>query len=112
MSPTRKFQNIDKILSQALGYLDSGKKEAEIYKLFPDYKSELEEMFLTIKSLKNLSQDIFPNKENFDQLLHRLPNSVTNNLDPRYTYTREHKEGRLSYTNNNLTKILNSMTNK
>jgi negative regulator of sigma E activity len=103
-------KKIEEIVEQALRYIDAGKTPAEILALFPDYQKELKEIFFAVDFIKNESGKIYPDKEIFKQVMAKIPLSVTNEQNPRYSFMKE-VQGRPSWSLiNNITKILNPMT--
>lgn len=103
-------KKIEEIVGQALQYIDDGKTPAEIFALFPDYQVELKEVFFAVDFIKNEGGKIYPDKEIFRQVMAKIPASVTNEQNPRYSFMKE-VQGRPSWSKiNNITKILNPMT--
>lgn len=103
-------KKIEEIVGQALQYIDDGKSTSEIFALFPDYQEELKEAFFAVDFIKKEGSKIYPSKEIFRQVMAKIPASVTNEHNPRYSFMKE-VEGRPSWLKiNNITKILNSMT--
>jgi len=103
-------KKIEKIVGQALQYIDDGKTPAEILALFPGYQAELKEVFFAVDFIKKEGGKIYPNKEIFRQVMAKIPSSVTNEQNPRYLFMKE-VQGRPSWSKiNNITKILNPMT--
>lgn len=103
-------KKIDEIVERVLQYTDDGKSSAEIFALFPDYREELREIFFAVEFVKKEGGKIYPDKEIFRQVMSKIPTSVTNQSNPRYSFMKE-AQGRSSWSKiNNLTKTLNSMT--
>lgn len=103
-------RKIEDIVGEALQYIDDGKTPAEIFDLFPDYRDELKEVFSTIGFIQKEAYKIYPDKEIFKQVMDKIPSSVTNESDPRYSFIKG-VQGRHSWEKiNNITKILNPMT--
>jgi hypothetical protein len=99
----------EEIIEKVLQYLESGKTPAEIFGLFPKYQEELKEILSTYSLLKEESKKIVPTKESFQQIIDKINVSVTNELNPRYSYMEE-VQGRPSLEKiNNITKIFNLM---
>jgi hypothetical protein len=103
-------KKIEEIVGQALRYIDEGKTPAEILALFPDYQKELKEVFFAVDFIKKEGGKIYPDKEIFRQVMAKIPSSVTNEQNPRYSFMKE-VQGRPSWSLiNNITKIFNPMT--
>ena len=103
-------KKIEDIVEQVLQYINEGKTPAEILALFPDYQVELKEVFFAIDFIKKEGGKIYPDKEIFRQVMAKIPSSVTNEQNPRYSFIKE-AQGRLSSLKiNNIIKILNLMT--
>jgi len=103
-------RKIEDVVGKALQYIDDGKTPAEIFDLFPDYRDELKEVFFTIGFIQKEAYKIYPDKEIFKQVMDKIPSSVTNESDPRYSFIKG-VQGRHSWEKiNNITKILNPMT--
>lgn len=93
----------EKILNEALRLQEEGKSIPEILNLFPEQKRALEEMFETIKILKDQKERVMPPKE----LLSKI---ITNIETERYSYREE--EGRPSIINIIFNQIHNFMAPK
>lgn len=103
-------KKIEEIVELALRYIDDGKTPDEIFDFFPAYRQELEEVFFAIDFIKKEGGKIYPDKEIFRQVMAKIPSSVTNGHDFRYSFMEE-VQGRPSWSKiNNIIKILNSMT--
>ncbi len=103
-------KRIEEIVEQVLRYIDEGKTPMEIFDLFPDYREELKEVFFVINFIKKEGGKIYPDKEIFKQVMEKMPTSVTNQNNSRYSFMKE-VQGRPSLPIiNSLTKILNHMT--
>ncbi len=106
----RDDKKIEEILEQALKYIDDGKTPDEIFDLIPDYREELKQVFFAVNFIKKEGEKIYPDREIFKQAMAKIPSSVTNQNNPRYSFMKE-VQGRPSWSKiNNITKILNPMT--
>lgn len=103
-------KKIEEIIELALRYIDDGKTPDEIFDLFPEWREELKEVFFAVDFIKKEGRKIYPDKEIFKQVMAKIPSSVTNQNNSRYSFMKE-VQGRPSWSKiNNITKILNPMT--
>ncbi len=104
-------KNTENIVEQALQYIDDGKTPTEIFALFPDHRTELEEIFFAINVIQKEGKEIYPDKEVFKRVMSRIPASVTFADNRRYSIAGEvHTRARSSRPRiNYLTEILNPM---
>lgn len=99
--------NLEKIISQALILIESGKSPHEILAMLPGYRKELQEIFQILDLLNVQKEKVIPSKELLAKILANLPHakSVTEKEVSRYLYRGEQKpndyarqEGRPSKT--------------
>jgi len=103
-------KKIEPIIELALRYIDDGKTQDDIFDLFPEWREALKEVFIAVDFIKKEGGKIYPDKEIFRQVMAKIPSSVTNQNNPRYSFMKE-VQGRPSWSKiNNITKILNPMT--
>lgn len=99
--------NLEKIISQVLILIESGKSPREILAMLPEYGKELREIFQILDLLSVQKEKVAPSKELLTKILASLPSakSVTEVEVSRYLYRGEQKpndyawqEGRPSET--------------
>jgi hypothetical protein len=90
-------QKLEEIIEKTLEYLDSSKSPAEVLNLFPERQENVKEILSIINLLKKESESIAPSKESLKKVMEKIPSSVTNGLNSRYSYMEV--QGRPSLSN-------------
>lgn len=102
-------KSTERVIVEALEYLEAGKTPAEIFELFPEHQKELEGVFSTVSFIKKEGKKIYPDKEFFRQVMGRIPTNVTHVTRSRYSPV-EGMQGLHSWMSiNNLKKISSIM---
>jgi len=99
------------IFSEALKHMDEGKTEAEILRIFPHEKKELNEMFGTIAFLKREKAHIMLNKTRAQQLFEAIKKKelVTDAVGYSYSRVEGNAVGRISHKRITLNKMFESI---
>jgi len=97
---TNSDENLEKITGEALELYDKGKTIPEILNLYPDFRTELREMFETMQILVSEKESIIPPKDLLARIIShdQFKENVTNVGEGRYYY-RDGTKGRSSVYN-------------
>jgi hypothetical protein len=94
-------EQLEKVLEQALEFIDSGKTPEEVLILFPEQRNELVEIFSAMAVLGKVKEKILPSRTLLEKI---IAGTVTVETEQRYN---KQGVGRLSLLNNLINKKIN-----